>query len=215
MANEPKENADSGHFSAAYDLESGEQTKAHYASWADSYDREVSEENAYAQPVRVAEMVGRFVSDTDALILDAGCGSGLSGTALAASGFRHLHGCDFSQEMLAKAAEKGVYAKLFAADLNAGLPDVDSQTFDVVTCVGVFSFGHVEPDACDELLRVLKPGGFLIIALNDPFWQRGDLASKIEQLEGDKRVIVRAKEFGDHLPGHNVMGWVIALEKTS
>ncbi len=204
---------DSGHFQAAYSLETGEQTRDHYASWAESYDEEVAEQNAYAQPARVAEMLKRFMPGNDFRVLDAGCGSGLSGVSLKDAGYAIIDGCDFSPEMLAKAREKDVYRKLFAADLNVGLPGVAEGDYHAVTCVGVFSFGHVEPEACDELLRILPRGGYLVIALNDPFWQRGDLAEKLAQLESAGKIIVMAKEFGEHLPGHDVKGWVIALEK--
>ena len=207
------EEKDSGHFEAAYSLETGEQTRDHYASWAETYDQEVAEENAYAQPARVAEMLKRFMPANDFRILDAGCGSGLSGVALKEAGYETIDGCDFSPEMLAKAREKNAYRKLFPPDLNVGLPGISEGDYHAVTCVGVFSFGHVEPDACDEFLRILPRGGYLVIALNDPFWQRGDLAEKIAQLESADKIIVKAKEFGEHLPGHDVKGWVIALEK--
>ena len=204
---------DSGHFEAAYDLETNEQTKGHYKSWAATYDLEVGEINGYAQPTRTAEMLQRFQPDAGIRILDAGCGSGLSGEALKEVGYTKIDGCDFSPEMLEKSLEKGCYDNLFEADLNAGQPDIADGTYDAVTCVGVFSFGHVFPDACDDLLRVTKTGGHLLIALNDPFWQKGDLAEKIEALEVSGKVKTLAKEFGEHLPGHNVNGWVIALEK--
>ena len=204
---------DSGHFEAAYSLETNDQTLAHYRSWAKTYDKEVSEVNGYAQPLRVAEMATRLKIDNAALLLDAGCGSGLSGEALKQAGYSNIHGCDFSPEMLEKSLEKACYGKLFEADLNAQIPDTPDGSYDAVTCVGVFSFGHVYPDACDELLRVLKPGGHLIIALNEPYWDKGDLAAKLEQLTASGSIEVLEKQYGDHLPGHNVNGYVIAAVK--
>lgn len=202
-----------GHFRAAYSLESKDETVAHYKTWAASYDREVGEENRYAQPVRTAQMLKRYLYEQDAPILDAGCGSGLSGTALKEAGYSNIDGCDFSPEMLAKAKEKQCYNKVFEADLNEGQPTIEDDTYDAVTCVGVFSFGHVSPDACDDLLRIVKSGGHIIIALNEQFWEKGDLAQKIAMLEQTGKIEVCAKEYGDHLPGHNVNGWVLALKK--
>jgi len=205
----------SGHFTAAYDLKSADDTKAYYKTWAETYDQEVGIENGYAQPARTAEMLQRFQPDASCLVLDAGCGSGLSGVALKEAGYENLHGCDFSPEMLKKSLDKDCYANLFLADLNKGQPDIADSTYDCVTCVGVFSFAHVSPNACDDLLRILKPGGYLIIALNDPFWKKGDLSKKLEQLERDGKLTIQSKEFGDHLPGHNVSGWVICGQKPS
>lgn len=205
---------DKGHFGAAYSLEGAEQTRAHYASWADSYDREVGEQNGYAQPARAAQMLSRYTETGAVEVLDAGCGSGLSGVALSHAGVTRLDGCDFSPEMLAKAGEKGVYRSLFEADLNGTLA-VEDARYDAVTCVGVFSFGHVEPKALAELLRVVKPGGHIIVALNDPFWQRGDLRETIERHVAAGSCTELAREFGEHLPGHDVKGWVIALRKAA
>jgi len=204
---------DIGHFSSAYTLKTASQTKDHYKSWAESYDQEVDGDNGYAQPARVAETMQKYLTNKDASILDAGCGSGLSGEALKATGYNNIDGCDFSPEMLAKAKEKTCYNKLYEADLNAGQADVPDSSYDAITCVGVFSFGHVFPDACDDLIRILKKGGFLIIALNEQYWDKGDLELKINTLVQNKTINLRLKEFGEHLPGHDVMGWVIVLEK--
>ena len=201
------------HFQDAYSLENAEDTKRHYKSWAETYDQEIGEENGYAQPARTAEALLRFTVPADKVVLDAGCGSGLSGVALTNGGFSCIDGCDFSPEMLQSAEAKGVYRHLFEADLNAGLNTISDSTYDIVTAVGVFSFGHVFPDACDEMLRVLKPGGLLAIALNEHFWDRGDLAAKIKQLSENSVVQEELREHGEHLPGHDVMGWVILLRK--
>lgn len=204
---------ENGHFGAAYTLDSAQATLDHYRKWAATYDKEVGEDNGYAQPARATEMLERFQPDKTIRILDAGCGSGLSGLALRAAGYNNLTGCDFSPDMLAQAQEKAVYQSLFQTDLNMGLPDEAALPFDAITCVGVISFGHVNPDACDHLLAALRSGGHLIIALNDPFWRKGDLKRKLSWLETKGTVKVLAKEFGEHLPGAGVMGWVLALEK--
>ncbi|MEM9677407.1 MAG: class I SAM-dependent methyltransferase [Pseudomonadota bacterium] len=204
-----------GHFSSAYSLSSREDTLAHYRSWAESYDHEVGDENGYAQPARTAEMLSRFEDLSRLKVLDAGCGSGLSGLALAAGGVTHLDGCDFSPDMLAKARLKTVYNHLFEADLNEPLRDVDDAVYDAVTAVGVFSFGHVAPAACEELARILKPGGFLIVALNEQYWDKGDLSAQLDRMVADGTLVEKAKEFGEHLPGHGVKGWVLALQKPS
>lgn len=205
----------SGLFDAAYSLETNEQTQEHYKSWAETYDREVAEDNRYAQPERVASLLKKLQPNHDCHILDAGCGSGLSGFAINQAGYTKIDGCDFSPEMLKKCLEKECYDHLFEGNLNCGQPDISDASYDVVTCVGVFSFGHVFPDACDDLLRILRPGGLLIIAVNQPYWEQGELAYKIDSLESQDKIRVVAREFGEHLPGHNVKGWVIALEKVT
>ncbi len=198
----------------AYELETAEQTLAHYRAWAQTYDREVGEENGYAQPARTAEALARHVTPSQTAVLDAGCGSGLSGLALVAAGFGPVDGCDFSPEMLELARAKGIYRELWEADLNQPLRTIADGAYDAVTAVGVFSFGHVAPEACRQLLRVTKPGGWLVIALNEKYWDKGDLAAELDRLETGGRIEVVSREYGDHLPGHGLNGWVIVARKT-
>ena len=204
---------DQAHFGKAYSLETPQQTRDHYRAWAETYDQEIGAENEYAQPARVADALVRHGAVSDAAVLDAGCGSGLSGVALLQAGFVHIDGCDFSPEMLAKAAEKNVYRSLLEADLNSPLTAFESEAYACVVAVGVFSFGHVSPDACEELLRVLAPDGLLVIAVNEQFWNKGTLEAKLDDLASQAKIDIAEKQFGEHLPGHDVKGWVIVARK--
>lgn len=210
--NDKKSASDNGHFSQAYSLETAEQTLEHYKDWAATYDQEVGVENAYAQPLRVANALLDRGLGKNADILDAGCGSGLSGEALKNAGFKNIDGCDFSPEMLKQARGKDCYRKLWQADLNEGQPQIANHSYDAVTAVGIFSFGHLNADACDDLIRILKPGGLLVIALNEQYWDKGDLAPKLDSLIKNGQLEMISKEYGDHLPGHKVNGWVIVTQ---
>ena len=203
---------DRNFFGLSYDLRDSASTLRHYDAWASTYDREIMEENCYAQPSRVSSVLINLGVSLDSRVFDAGCGSGLSGLALRDAGFVHIDGGDFCSEMLSLADEKGCYASLSRIDLNEPLT-ISSSTYDIVTAVGVFSFGHISADACDELLRILRPGGHLVIALNEKFWDEGSLASKLDELESRDILTILKKEYGDHLPGHSVNGWVIVVRK--
>ena len=205
MADSPSE----GFLGTAYDLETGEQTLDHYQRWAETYDQEVGVDNGYAQPARCAATLAG-VADPCSHVLDVGCGTGLSGLALRASGFTRLDGCDFSPPMLERAAETGVYRQLFEADLNAGL-DIDGDAYDHAVAVGVFSFGHIRSDALREVLRVVRPGGAVVVGVNDHFWEVGELPAELDAIEADGLASVASREHGEHLPGAAIMGWVIVL----
>ena len=205
MADSPSE----GFLGTAYDLETGEQTLDHYQRWAGTYDQEVGVDNGYAQPARCAAALARVAGSCDH-VLDVGCGTGLSGVALRDAGFTRLDGCDFSPPMLERAAETGVYRRLFEADLNAGL-DIDGDAYDHAVAVGVFSFGHIRPDALREVLRVVRPGGAVVVGVNDHFWEVGELPAELDAIEADGLASVASREHGEHLPGAAIMGWVIVL----
>jgi len=108
-----------------------------YDRWAASYDIELIEENGYAQPRRCAEMLSRYLTNRRAEILDIGCGTGLSGAALADAGYGVIDGCDFSAGMLEKARGTGFYRRLFGADLNAPPLDATDAAYDAAVAVVV------------------------------------------------------------------------------
>ena len=193
MADSPSE----GFLGTAYDLETGEQTLAHYKRWAGTYDQEVGVDNGYAQPARCAAALARVAGSCDH-VLDVGCGTGLSGVALRDAGFTRLDGCDFSPPMLERAAETGVYRRLFEADLNTGLGTDDA-------------FGHIRPEALREVLRVVRAGGAVVVGVNDHFWEVGELPAELDAIEADGLASVASREHGEHLPGAAIMGWVIVL----
>ncbi|MEL6818680.1 MAG: class I SAM-dependent methyltransferase [Pseudomonadota bacterium] len=197
----------------AYTVKTDADTKALYDAWAEVYDEELGE-NEYQQPVRCAKaLLGLMPPNNNPLILDVGCGSGLSGLALKNAGYATIDGCDYSTGMLEKAEATGAYKRLFETNLNAPPMDANDAVYDAVTCVGVFSFGHVMADALDDILRVLKPGGVLVIGLNDHFYQEGSLTNKLAALESTGTLTGRKDEHGEHIRGTGLTGWVIAVRR--
>lgn len=198
----------------AYSVRTDEETRALYDRWAEVYDEELGE-NEYRQPARCAgALAQRLAPATDVSVLDVGCGSGLSGIALREAGYAAIDGCDFSTGMLAKAEQTGIYRRLFEADLNQPPLDAADGAYDAAACVGVFSTAHVRPDAIDEIVRVIRPGGYLVIGLNDNFYRSGALTEKLDSLEANGLLADRADEHGEHIVGTGLTGWVIAVRRT-
>jgi len=198
----------------AYTVRTDEETRALYDRWAEVYDEELGE-NEYRQPARSAKALAQRLAPTpEVSVLDVGCGSGLSGIALHEAGYGAVDGCDFSTGMLKKAEQTGIYRRLFEADLNQPPLDAADGAYDAATCVGVFSTAHVRPDAIDEIVRVICPGGWLVIGLNDNFYRSGALTGKLDALEANGLLADRADEHGEHIVGTGLTGWVIAVRKT-
>lgn len=200
-------------FEIAYSVKTTEETRKMYDRWAEVYDDDLNSNN-YQQPVRCAAALADVLESRDAALLDVGCGTGLSGMALNNAGYKHIDGCDLSQGMLDKAAKLDIYGRLFACDLNKPPLDVADQTYDAVTAVGVFSFGHIMPEAVDEILRVTKQGGPIIIGLNDHFYEEGTLTNRLETLEHSGQLKILKREHGDHIPANNLKGWVLTIRKS-
>lgn len=102
-----------------------------------------------------------------ALILDAGCGDAAHSVRLARRGF-HGHGLDLSATALERARKRIEGTDLDAEiDLYRGsLLDIpfDDGAFDHVVCWGVLMHVAEVEKALDELVRVVRPGGSLVVS---------------------------------------------------
>lgn len=199
-------------FEKAYSLKTVDETRKMYDHWSEVYDRDLND-GEYQQPARCAQALKNQISNCDISILDVGCGTGLSGLAIKEHGYKHIDGCDLSQGMLDKADLLKIYQKLFSCNLNEPPIDAKNGFYDAITAVGVFSFGHIMPNAVDELLRVVKPNGIVIIGLNDHYYNEGSLTQKLNKLEATKQIKIISQEHGDHIPANDLKGWVITLQK--
>jgi SAM-dependent methyltransferase len=132
-----------------------------YAEWSKQYDGEPNPLIALEEPL-VLELIGD-VAGLD--VLDAACGTGRYAIPLAQAGAR-VAGIDLSEEMLdlarRKAADSGLSLDLRVGDVRAlPLPDA---SFDLAVCA--LALCHL-PDlnlAAQELARVLRPGGRVVIS---------------------------------------------------
>ncbi|MGI9374356.1 MAG: class I SAM-dependent DNA methyltransferase [Hyphomicrobiales bacterium] len=199
----------------AYKLKGGEDVRHLYDDWAEVYDQELVAENEYQQPKRCTEALQKFLKADAGGVLDAGCGTGLAGVTLKEAGYGPIDGCDFSQGMLDKVADRGIYRTLFAADLNEPMADIVDGAYAGIAVVGVFSYGHVNADAVDELLRVLGPGGAMVIGINDKFYAEGSLIAKLRAVDASPAVSMVLEEHGEHIRGIDMGGWVLVLKKNA
>lgn len=118
----------------AYSAVDADAARAVYDEWAETYDAELGhDDQGYIGPDVAADALVRVVGP-GATVLDAGCGTGLVGAALAARGRFDVDGVDISPGMLARAQAVGVYRRLAVADLTRRL-GVDDGAYDAVVCV--------------------------------------------------------------------------------
>jgi len=142
---------------------------------------------------RILDLVLRERTPGDAL--DVGCGTGFLSFELAARGYR-VTGIDFAPSMLAearrKAAERAVAIRFEHGD--AEQLTFPSQSFDlVITRHVLWTLPH--PDlAIDEWIRVLRPGGRLVIVDS-----QADAASQLPATE-NARASQEYAAVGDQLP---------------
>lgn len=111
-------------------------------------------------------IMARLGLEPNALLLDAGCGTGDHSIGIVRRGFRCV-GVDISENVLAKArknvARHALETKVeFRCESLENLSFSDS-TFDAVYCRGVLMHIPSWEKAIFNLCRVLKPGGKIVI----------------------------------------------------
>ena len=147
-----------------YSAKNNQELATRYDDWAATYEHNLFGSFDYTAPEDTAAYFVKYVPH-NARILDAGAGTGLVGQLLHQQGYHNLAALDLSAGMLAEARKKGVYLELHQGVLGEPL-NFPSDSFDAVISVGVFTLGHAPASAFDELIRLTKPGGFIVFSLN-------------------------------------------------
>jgi len=153
-----------------YKLRTPEEILKYYKDWAgnNKYNKDMIEWN-YTAPKETVSVLKKHALNKNYKILDAGCGTGLVGIELKKSGYLNIEGLDFSQDML-DLIPQGIYKNLQKVDLNSYLK-IKDDTYDVIICVGTFTFGHVKAHALDELIRITKNKGLICFTINEGIYK--------------------------------------------
>lgn len=170
---------------SAHDLSGNvEELSAHYSDWADSYDDDVSS-HGYTGPAYIAKLGAKLLkamaarnpgtAKKNVTILDAGCGTGLVGVELEKLGFPSIFGCDLSDEMVGKAEGTGTYRELHGGiNLEEPVTCFGKTRFDAILSCGVFTLGHVAPEALLNLVPLLKEDGVIVLSTRQRYTQDHD-----------------------------------------
>ncbi|HEX2300580.1 MAG TPA: class I SAM-dependent methyltransferase [Pseudonocardiaceae bacterium] len=95
-----------------------------------------------------------------AVVLDAGCGEGY-GAALLASAAHRVIALDYDQRTIGHVARR--YPELSTVQGNLATLPLASSSLDVVACLQVIEHLWDQPGFLAECLRVLRPGGRLLV----------------------------------------------------
>ncbi len=139
----------------------------YYNNWAPDYDVNLADWS-YTAPEGVAAILGTRLPK-ESKILDAGCGTGLSGKALQAAGFTVIDGIDISEQSLEKAGMTGAYRTLRAMNMQQLPLSISADHYDGLICVGVLTYLTDSAAILKEFSRVVKPKGTIVVT------QRSDL----------------------------------------
>ncbi|UCC16939.1 MAG: methyltransferase domain-containing protein, partial [Dehalococcoidales bacterium] len=75
--------------------------------------------------------------------------------------------------------------------------DYATDSFDAVVRVGVMTVGHAPASSLDELIRVTKPGGYIVYSLRPDVYRDNGFKEKQDSLEaeGKWKLIEVSEEF--------------------
>jgi len=194
-----------------YKLKTSKELLKYYQDWTDNnkYNKDMVDWK-YTAPRETVSVLKKYVFNKNSKILDAGCGTGLVGIELKKYGYSNIEGVDFSQSML-DLVPQGIYKKIEKIDLNKPLKFKDN-IYDVIMCVGTFTYGHVKPQALDELIRITKNNGFICFTINEGIYEEYGFDNKIKELSNNKSWDVKEFFKSDYIITKDVDAWLCLVE---
>ena len=172
-----------------YNEKSSVKLKHHYKLWANKYDQDLISWG-YAYPSQLKKIMLKDIKiKKNSKILDAGCGTGLVAKVLSDMNFKNIVGLDYSMDMIKIAKDKKIYTRLIQESLNKNT-SLRSNQFDIVLCTGVLTSGLVGAKAINELIRVTKNKGYLILSMAESIYE--NLGYK-DEIEKNKKKISKIK----------------------
>jgi len=176
-------------------LVSQQQSQIAYQTWVNEYEKDMVTTLGWSVPQTCVDLLLKHGNvNENTTVLDCGAGTGLFSFHLRRKGFQGtIDLLDASYEMLSEARKKNfAYRNMFVHLItkDGQLPLFDNQ-YDVFVCTGCFIPGHVNAEAFEGLIKVVKPGGLIIYNLryteqeNDYF---GEFNAVVKKLEGAKTI---------------------------
>jgi len=194
-----------------YKIKKPEELLKYYQDWTDNnkYNKDMVDWN-YTAPQETVSVLRKYALDKNSKILDAGCGTGLVGIELKKYDYSNIEGVDFSQSML-DLVPQNIYKKIEKIDLNKPLK-FKNNIYDVVMCVGTFTYGHVKPHALDEIIRITKNKGLICFTINEGIYEEYGFDKKIKELTNNK--LWNVKEFfkSNYITTKDVEAWLCLAE---
>jgi len=166
-----------------YTSKDNKELEERYDQWAKEYDKDLEINHEYQAPTVTAGYCTHYISK-EAKVLDVGAGTGLMGEVLANLGYNNQIAIDLSHGMLEVARQKNIYQELYQMVLGENL-DFPTDSFDAAVSTGTFTKAHAPASSFDEIVRIVKPGGYIIFTLSADSYKNAGFKEKFKTLESE------------------------------
>lgn len=139
-----------------------------YDDWCDKYDEDLVIVGNYTGHIKCVEAFLKLGLDRKVNILDLAAGTGLLGAEVQSHGYELVDALDASLGMLGQARKQQIYREYIVAMVDGlGSIPINDCTYDVVMSSNGFAPGQIYPKAIPEILRVIRPGGYLLWTMRE------------------------------------------------
>ena len=183
-----------------------------YDTFAETGDYdETFDEWGYVGPETAAAILRNYVP-LGSRILDAACGSGLTGIALSKLGYDRIEGIDISAGLLELAEQTGAYTRVERIDMQSFPLPIDDDQFDAVNFIGALTYFETN-EILREMCRVVRSGGHVVFSQRDDIMRDQNYGAQLDELERDG---IWKRTFGTepmpYLPNHPEYGAKIEVQ---
>jgi len=164
-----------------------------YDAWSEKFCDDMVVIGNYNGYIKCAEAFVKLGLNHNVSILDLAAGTGLLGREIAGHGYTMIDGLDQSLGMLGKARKQDIYKNYIHATVDyLGSIPVNDESYDALVCSNGFAPGQIYPSSLHELLRVLRPGGYILITMKDGYQAQSHrfamMDTKINDLVQQKQI---------------------------
>ncbi|XP_064109295.1 methyltransferase-like protein 27 [Macrobrachium nipponense] len=142
-----------------------------YTDMAQNYDEILSPERYRGPEIAADEVAARISEDKRRAVkvIDVAAGTGRVGLLLKDKGFSKIDALEPSKGMMALLKQTGVYTNTYSEFLGVGQNSVPKDTYDVLVIAGGMGEGHIPVKGIDDMIRITKSGGFVIIVMRKEY----------------------------------------------
>jgi len=156
-----------------------------YSDWADNYDQDLCP-GRYNGPEMAAEALAKLYEPArreTIRILDVAAGTGRVGHELSQRGFKIIDALDPSTGMLRVLEGRNIYSTKYETPIGFKSTHgvIPEKIYDSLVIAGGMGEGHIPVNAINEMIRLVKPGGMIVIVMREEYLSY--VAEYVDKLE--------------------------------